>query len=359
MPSPVAPVAIKSMPANPAPPANAANAANAQATDANTSTNSTSGDSAKSADFAQMLLLQLGLGEQTPAVPSAPTLAVAASVSNASTDQDSKDDAAIADDPAAALSALLASLGITQNKAPAPIASSGKAAGGDAATAIDASKSPAVAARDSGNSGAVLGATADKQAAKLAAFDESLGKAEIKLDNLPKTAPEVAPPILANVQTAAHTPPANVEAAAHVATPVRDPHWGSEFTQKVVWVAGQDKQSAQLTLNPPQLGPVEVTINVTHDQATAVFSSPHSEVRQAIETAMPQLREAFAAAGIQLGQASVNSESFRQQQGNEPRPGGQTRDKNEGGILADDGGGDSVVTTTSVRQGLGLVNTFA
>lgn len=356
MPSPVAPVAIKTMPANPAPSNNAANANNAAtATDASTNSSNVNGDASKSGGFAEMLLLQLGLGEQTPSVPSAPTLAVAASIVD---NKEEKSDSQLAGDPAAALSALLASLGIAQPKAPVAAGNatpSEATAGANATTAIDASKAPAVAANtDSG----ILGTATDKQTAKLAAFDEALLKTEVKLDSLPKAGPE-APQLLANVHTAAHTPPATVETAAHVATPVRDPHWGNEFSQKVVWVAGQDKQSAQLTLNPPQLGPVEVTINVSHDQATAVFSSPHSEVRQAIETAMPQLREAFAAAGIELGQASVNSESFRQQQGNEQRP-GQPRGNSEGGILAGDSSEDaSIVSTTKINQGLGLVDTFA
>lgn len=354
MPSPVAPVAIKTMPANPAPSNHAANATNAAgAADASTNSSNVSGDAAKNGGFAEMLLLQLGLGEQAPTIPTAPTLAVAASIVDS---KDEKSDSPLAGDPAAALSALLASLGIAQPRTPVATGNDTPSdTTANATTAIDANKAPAVAANtDSG----ILGTATDKQTAKVAAFDDALLKADVKLDSLPKAGPE-APQLLANVHTTAHTPPAAAEAAAHVATPVRDPHWGAEFSQKVVWVAGQDKQTAQLTLNPPQLGPVEVTINVSHDQATAVFSSPHSEVRQAIETAMPQLREAFAAAGIELGQASVNSESFRQQQGNEQRP-GQPRGNGEGVILADDSGGDaSTMATTKISQGLGLVDTFA
>ena len=39
-------------------------------------------------------------------------------------------------------------------------------------------------------------------------------------------------------------------------------------------------QTASLTLNPPNLGPLQVVLNVTHDQATASFFAAQPEVRQ-------------------------------------------------------------------------------
>lgn len=353
MPSSVAPVAVKSMPANPAP---AAGSAPTSTTDANTSNNT--GETSQSGNFAQMLLLQLGLGDTQAVAPVANEQLLAAPLADST--KDSPENAAT--DPANALSALFAALGMSQPKnLPQPATSDATAAVGAAGsntgvalgTANDAIN---ISITTAPNAGAALGAADDAQAAKLAGFEETLAKAEVKLETNAKAAQEV-PPAVAAMHTP--SPPQPVaEAATHVATPVRDPHWAADFSQKVVWVASQEKQSAQLTLNPPQLGPLEVTINVSKDQTTAIFSSPHSEVRQAIETAMPQLREAFAAAGIQLGQASVNSESFRQQQGNEPRS-GQNRGNGGNAILASDSSSDNVIASTPIRRGLSLVDTFA
>ncbi len=75
----------------------------------------------------------------------------------------------------------------------------------------------------------------------------------------------------------------------------------------MLWVAHQDLQSASLTLNPPELGPVRVMLELRDGQASAAFSSLQPEVRQALQDAVPRLREMFADAGLQLGQASVNS----------------------------------------------------
>lgn len=110
-------------------------------------------------------------------------------------------------------------------------------------------------------------------------------------------------------QTAVH----HDSATLTVQTPVRDANWANDLGQKVVWLANNDKQSAQITLNPPQMGPIEVSVKIDNGSATASFVSASQETRDALETAMPRLREMFASAGIELGQTNVGAESFRQQ----------------------------------------------
>ena len=145
-------------------------------------------------------------------------------------------------------------------------------------------------------------------------------------------------------------------AAAHVATPLNDARWGDDFGQRLVWMARNDIQTAQLSINPGNLGPIEVTLNLGGEQATAVFSSPFSDVRETLENAIPRLREMLSGAGIELGQAHVNAQSQR-----EPRDGGENRAGNgtgsSGGILC----GDTAVNvhTTTLRTQRGLIDTFA
>ncbi len=99
----------------------------------------------------------------------------------------------------------------------------------------------------------------------------------------------------------------------HVPTPFGSHGWPQSFGQQVVWSARQQLQSASLTLNPPELGPVRIELQLTDTQASAQFSSHQPEVRQAIEQALPQLKELFANAGLQLQQASVDSGQSQQQ----------------------------------------------
>ena len=96
-----------------------------------------------------------------------------------------------------------------------------------------------------------------------------------------------------------------------VSTPLSQAAWGDEFGQKITWMATQRNQSAELHLNPPQLGPLDVTLKMNGDQATATFTSPHAAVRDAIEQAIPRLREMLADSGIMLGNAMVSDQPAR------------------------------------------------
>lgn len=77
---------------------------------------------------------------------------------------------------------------------------------------------------------------------------------------------------------------------------------------------GGQEQSATLTLNPPDMGPLQVVIHVHNDQADTTFISDNAEVRQALQDGMDNLRNKMNEAGIQLGQANVNSGGQMQQQ---------------------------------------------
>lgn len=95
--------------------------------------------------------------------------------------------------------------------------------------------------------------------------------------------------------------------AAHVAPHLYSPQWQHALGQQVVWMAQNEQQIASLTMNPPELGPVRVTLSISDGQASAAFISLQPEVRQAIQDAVPRLKEMLAEAGLQLQQASVDS----------------------------------------------------
>jgi flagellar hook-length control protein FliK len=100
-------------------------------------------------------------------------------------------------------------------------------------------------------------------------------------------------------------------AVREVGAPVGSTGFADALSRQVVWMVDKDAQIAELRINPPDLGPVEVRLSVSGDQASAQFVSTHAEVREAIESSIARLRESFAEAGIQLGEASVSAESFR------------------------------------------------
>lgn len=87
--------------------------------------------------------------------------------------------------------------------------------------------------------------------------------------------------------------------------------WRDEVGQKLTWMVSNHRQQADLVLNPPQLGRIEVTLSLDGNQASASFTSPHATVREALENSMTRLREVLADAGVTLGQTHVGSESRR------------------------------------------------
>ena len=96
-------------------------------------------------------------------------------------------------------------------------------------------------------------------------------------------------------------------------TPLKAPGWQDELGQKLTLLVGREQHRAEIVLNPPQLGRVEVTLTVSNDQASAQFIAATPAARDALEQAVPRLREVLAEAGIALGQASVNEESSQGQ----------------------------------------------
>ena len=166
---------------------------------------------------------------------------------------------------------------------------------------------------------------------------------------------------------AAQLPPGALQqAAAAVAVPadkltgrVGTPAWDQQLGQKVVWMAAGGDQSATLTLNPPDLGPVQVVLMVTNDQADAAFMSAQPEVRQALEAAMPRLREMMSEAGIAFGSATVSAGTPEQQNNGERAASGERRGNGQGGGVS---GGEIAIAPAAggrSRPSLSAVDTFA
>ncbi|MDR0634752.1 MAG: flagellar hook-length control protein FliK [Azoarcus sp.] len=142
-----------------------------------------------------------------------------------------------------------------------------------------------------------------------------------------------------------------------VSTAVGQRAWAEETGNKIMWMLGRAESRAELVLTPPHLGKVEVSINLNGDQTTAQFVAASQAARDALEQAMPRLRELLAQAGIDLGEASVDTSGESQAQNDE-------RARATGRALGGDhdDGNDNAATVTStkwVKPDNGLVDTFA
>ncbi|MEQ1591651.1 MAG: flagellar hook-length control protein FliK [Thiobacillaceae bacterium] len=133
--------------------------------------------------------------------------------------------------------------------------------------------------------------------------------------------------------------------------------WGKSLGQQISWMVAGGHQTAELHLHPADMGPLQVVLSVQNNQAELMFVSREPAVRQAIEAAMPHLKDMMADAGISLGQTSVNAESPKDQStfGRPERHEMSRFERNnanrENTFVA--------ASVSPVRRSLGLVDTFA
>jgi len=87
--------------------------------------------------------------------------------------------------------------------------------------------------------------------------------------------------------------------------PIQSPRFGEGFSQQVVVLAQHGVQQAQMTINPPDLGPIEVRITIQHDQASVQIAAASGLARDVIQDALPKLREMMDQSGVRLNDAGV------------------------------------------------------
>jgi len=92
--------------------------------------------------------------------------------------------------------------------------------------------------------------------------------------------------------------------------------WGQGMGKQILWMVNQNISSAEFRLNPANLGPLEVRIDMDNDQVNVAFSSRHADVREAVEQALPRLREMFEEKGLNLSDTDVSQQSFAEQREN-------------------------------------------
>ncbi|AOZ49666.1 hypothetical protein BKX93_06410 [Chromobacterium vaccinii] len=93
-----------------------------------------------------------------------------------------------------------------------------------------------------------------------------------------------------------------------------DPNWGKALGEQVMSMVSLKMDKAQIQLNPPQLGPIEVTLKMNGtDQAQVLFTAAVPATREALESNMHRLSSMLSSNGIQLTDSQVSSGNSGQQ----------------------------------------------
>ena len=149
----------------------------------------------------------------------------------------------------------------------------------------------------------------------------------------------------------------SLPSAGVINVPPQHPQWSHALGERIQWMVGQQLQQAEIRLDPPELGSLDVKVTVNKEHATVHFVTHNPQVRDALEAATPRLREMFAESGLNLGDVNVSQESFQQQAAQDGGEGAATPDDR---AHADESLAEVAnVTNTPVRRGQGLLDAYA
>ena len=135
------------------------------------------------------------------------------------------------------------------------------------------------------------------------------------------------------------------------------PGFGQGLGQRLIAMVQQGLQHAQLRIHPEHLGPLEVRLRTEGDAVQVTLASPHASVREALEAALPRLRDALGEHGLSLAQADVGGgerEAAAQGEGDAEGTRGSRPVEGESDVPADSTG-DGRLTPRAIS----LVDTFA
>lgn len=284
-----------------------------------------------SQDFLLMLGQLLGASPPTPA---SATQVVAGLAATTDSDTDTTDL------DSAALEAMLPFSLATPNMAPMTIPAEGAgAADGVDITALMSSggSGPDRAMLESLLSGltARAGATQEGEQGDAAMFANLNGSTAVPLDEAAK---------------ARAASSSDLGRGLH--TPVGSSEWADELSTRLTMMTERGQHTASLRLSPEHLGPLEIRISVTDDQASVWFGAAHADTRAAIEQALPRLREMFASQGLSLADAGVSHQAPQDQSRPQATPGAS------GEASANDSDGEAKVISIAHLR-LGLVDAYA
>jgi flagellar hook-length control protein FliK len=136
--------------------------------------------------------------------------------------------------------------------------------------------------------------------------------------------------------------------------PVGEPGWDAALGERIVWLVNQQGKSATIHLDPPDLGPLMVSVSMEQNVVRVEFISQHPEVRHAIQNAVPQLRELLHQGGVQLADVGVHDSSG----GTRGDAGGTPQYGADSSAITPDEDEKSSMTTIVRRQTTGFIDSY-
>lgn len=117
---------------------------------------------------------------------------------------------------------------------------------------------------------------------------------------------------------------------SQVGVPMGHPQWNQSVVNRVMWLSAQNLPSAEIRLDPPELGPLQVRIQVQNDHVQVNFVSQNPNVRDALDQQANRLREMFAENGMSLD-VGVSDQAFSKRDQEQSSGGGNRNNADASG----------------------------
>ncbi|CAI4149842.1 Flagellar hook-length control protein fliK [Alteromonas macleodii] len=118
-----------------------------------------------------------------------------------------------------------------------------------------------------------------------------------------------------------------------------------QLSEKIRWMVNARNTMAEIRLDPPELGSMQVRVNVAGDAASVSFVVQSQQAKDALADAMPKLRDMLSEQGIELGDAQVRKDSSSGQENGQQLAG----NSHQGQGAGDRGENDGVDDTDGMR----------
>jgi flagellar hook-length control protein FliK len=101
------------------------------------------------------------------------------------------------------------------------------------------------------------------------------------------------------------TDPLERQGFTKLSVPFNQSGWGENLGRQLSLLLAKNMDSAQIQLDPPELGPLVVKIQINQDQVSLQFTSGHAVVREALEQSSQRLQQMFNDEGLELVDVGV------------------------------------------------------
>lgn len=98
------------------------------------------------------------------------------------------------------------------------------------------------------------------------------------------------------------------QAAMDKPVPLNQPQGQQQLAEKIRWMVNGRQSMAEIRLDPPEMGSMQIRLNISGDTASVSFIVQSQHAKDILADAMPRLKEMFSEQGIDLGESFVSQQ---------------------------------------------------